>query len=180
MDVRLVGSQSLYSDKMRRAVIALALVAVGCGRTPDAPTAPTPTPAASIPNLAGAWTGTVRMTTDIARQGDVRFEMQQAERAVSGTWRITTPGATETRGDMTGTINGTGSAAILTATVTWDAASSQSGVRCRGTSDASGPASSMGFTLSARSVDNLTATNGQRCEGSIRDITWNATALTGN
>lgn len=144
------------------ALVAAVALSTGCGKDPAPATGPTPTPAPSAPQITGTWNGRITMS---AGSGDVRFELQQSDRAVTGTWRILNA-SLETVGTVDGTIAGNGSTATMGARITWDASSDQGATRCTGFSLAEGPAAASAITLRAATIQ------GSNCEGLPRDIAW--------
>jgi hypothetical protein len=94
---------------------------LACGS--DSPTAPTsiavapaptplptpaPTPAPTLAQIGGEWNGSLELQIDgVRRFGTVALRLEQNDRSVRGTWRVTggqTPGTNPWRGDINGTL----------------------------------------------------------------------------
>lgn len=138
--------------------LGVLVLAAACGgyagsRTPSGPSEPpasTPPPAPpqqTVPQVGGAWTGTHEMLFDGTRaESDISLTLTQADRELTGSWRLTSPGW-DIRGDVTGTIDGGGDTARFTGSTTVVAQSASGGGRCAGVAEMNSEGA-----LSARSM----------------------------
>ena len=96
---------------MRFVCLVLALcVTAACGDGNASPTAPTPTPA-SIPNVAGTYSGSVTITSSVSSEqltGSMRMSVVQVGSQLTITVDLTVLGETFHAPAYTGTINATG------------------------------------------------------------------------
>lgn len=125
---------------VRAAVVVVALVSSGCGKSPTSPSptpspsplpAPAPTPTPTLPNLDGQWSG--RMVFTFKGEPNKflggRVDLRQAERTITGSYVVSDPPDNDVHGDITGTLEGTGSDTQFSGEVTFDAPS-EIGTRC--------------------------------------------------
>lgn len=128
----------------------LTLLSISCSETPTRPSPtpvtppaqaqPEPPPPAQVATILGQWTGTLTFTF----RGNRGFlttpvELQQADRAVTGTWTVTTPG-NDIRGEIGGTLTGEGAQTRFSGTVTWNSETVSGTGRCRGVATFTGAA----------------------------------------
>jgi hypothetical protein len=97
---------------------------------------------------------------------DTRVELQQADRAVTGTWMVTTPD-NDTRGEITGTLDDIGADTTFTGSVTWDTVPAFGAGRCRGQSGYRGSA-----TSSALRWESARVNWGGTCSDEPQELTW--------
>lgn len=172
------------------AVLA-ALLLVGCGGSPTSPSpapqpapapAPAPTPSPSpapspppepptVAIVAGSWSGQMRFLFLGDRVGvDTKAELQQADRAVTGTWLITSPG-NDARGEIRGVLEGTGLETVFRGTVTWISDTATGTGRCVGTATFSGAANASGLRWTSPPGWDF----GTTCSSPPQEVTWTLT-----
>lgn len=134
-------------------VTLIGSLAAACGST--TPTTPTP-----LPNIAGAWTGTMESSNFDPRAVDVSFT--QANGTVNGTW-------SHAAADWNGTISGTISGSTFSGTFTFSGPSFTGiGARCTGNASVSGPVGQNPSTLRWTS-SGFTGS----CSGEPANLVWN-------
>lgn len=179
------GPLSRYTmQRMMRALLVLALLTAACGGepTPTAPTrvpapAPAPTeppppppppPPPTVAQMAGQWGGTMNFRfMEAQRAVQTRVDLQQADRRVTGSWRVTTA-ASDIRGEIAGTLDGFDAETRFRGTVTWNSETASGTGRCLGTATFTGSASPPAVRWESAGGWDFGAT----CSDPPRDVVW--------
>lgn len=147
---------------MRRpALVALAIVTLGCGASPSSPTPQPPPPA--VLAISGQWTGTFSFLIDgsTPSTSPITATLTQApDRSLTGAFQFGSRGTATLAGALAGTAPGS----LLSATLAIETPADQAGVLCHGTALVSGPVEMATMRLAAARLTSLD------CAGDVTDV----------